>query len=179
MIGEIVYTNDFPIFDQSDDDDELQAETNHAGQPEVDWCHEFHYHQLERNNKLIQSIRNSFHIIGSQQSISCDDEVEKKEEFLEQNEDKDPSPERVEVIKDTPTQKHDDLFTEYNPLNQSIPGLKEDNTTIYDESSSSDNNEDEEEVISKKILKLDPVEKKVILVEKYLSRSLCSFLEDI
>ena len=85
MIGEIFYTDDLPIFDQSDDDDELQAETNHAGQPIVDWCHELHSHQLENNNQPIQFIRNSFHIIGGQQYISCNDEVEKKEESLEQD----------------------------------------------------------------------------------------------
>ena len=82
----MVYTNDLPNFDQFDDDDELQAKTNHAGQVAVDQCHEFHYHQLESSGQPIQSIKNSFHIIGSQQSISCDDEVEKKEEFLEQDE---------------------------------------------------------------------------------------------
>ena len=93
-----IYTNDFPIFDQSDDDDELQIETNHAGKKKVDWCHEFHYHQHESSNQTIQPIRNNFHIIGNQQSISCNVEIEKKEKFLERDEDKEPSPERVEVI---------------------------------------------------------------------------------
>ena len=128
----------------------------------MDWCHEFHYHQLERSGQPIQPTRNSFHIIGSQQSISYDDEVEKKEYFLEQDEDKDTSPERIEVIKDTPAQEHDDLFTKYSPLNQSIPRLQGDNTTIYDESSSSDYNEDEEVFISQEDLCLDPMEKEEI-----------------
>ena len=114
----------FPNFYQSDDDDELQAETNHAGQPAVDWCHEIHYHQLESSYQPIQSIRNSFHIIGSQQSISCDDEVEKKEEFLEKVEDEEPSPERVEVIKDTLAKKYDDIFIEYNPIIRAYQNYK-------------------------------------------------------
>ena len=80
MIGDIVYTNDFSTSDQSNDDDELKIENNHAGQPAVDWCHEFHYHQLEIINQPIQSIRNSFHIIGNQQSISYKVEIKKQEE---------------------------------------------------------------------------------------------------
>ena len=64
-----------------------------------------------------------------------------------------------------------DLFTKYSPLNQSIPGLQEDNTTIYDESSSSDDNEDEEDFLSQKNLFLDPVEEKITLVETYLSNT--------
>ena len=83
MIGEIVYTNDFSTSDQTDDDDELQAETNHVWQPAVDWYHEFHYHQLESSNQRIQCISNRFHIIGNQLSISCNVGVENKEEFLE------------------------------------------------------------------------------------------------
>ena len=121
----------------------------------------------------MQPIRNNFHIIGNQQSISCKVEIKKEEEFLEQDEDKGPSPERIEVIKDTPTQEHDDIFTKYSSLNQSIPGLQEDNTAIYDESSSSDNNEDEEKVLSQKNLYLDPVKKEeMILVEPCLPNTL-------
>ena len=58
-------------------------------------------------------------------------------------------------------------------MNQSIPGLQEDNTAIYDESSSSDNNEDEEKVLSQKNLYLDPVKKEeMILVEPCLPNTL-------
>ena len=76
-----MYTNDFSTSDQSDD--ELQTETNHAGQPALDWCHEIHYHQLKSSHHPIQFIRNSFHIIGGQQPTSCNVEVEKNEKFLE------------------------------------------------------------------------------------------------
>ena len=65
----------------NDDDDEIQIETNHAGQPTVGWCHEFPYHQLESSNHPIQSIINSFHIIWNQQSISCKVEIKKKREI--------------------------------------------------------------------------------------------------
>ena len=112
-----MYTNDFSTSDQSNDDDELQTENNHAGKPAVDWCHEIHYHQLESSNQPVQFIRNNFHIIGNQLSISCNFGVEKKEEFLEQDAYEEPPNERVEVIKDTPTREHDDLFTEHSPLN--------------------------------------------------------------
>ena len=44
LIGEIVNTNDYPILISLIYDDEFQTETNHAGQPTVDQCHEFHYH---------------------------------------------------------------------------------------------------------------------------------------
>ena len=65
----------------------------------------------------LQLINNSLHVIGNQQYFNSKAEEEKNEEFLKHDEYKEPSPERVEVIKDTLAQEYNDLFTEYNPLN--------------------------------------------------------------
>ena len=128
--------------DQSDDDDEFQVETNHAGQPTFDWCYEFHHRQLESRNHPFQSITKSFHIIGNQQSCNSKGEELSNKEFFEQNE---LSLEKEETFKYSPDQEYNNLFTEFSSLNPSILGLQEDNTAKYDESSSSDNEEDEGE----------------------------------
>ena len=125
MIGEIIYVDDSPNFDQSNDD-VLQMETNLAEQSTVDLWDEVHYHQIESSFQLrqaaydtdeesleslevseesltlfstsLQSIRNSFHVIGNQQYFSFDDEVGKDNEFLEPVVNKKPSPKMVEEI---------------------------------------------------------------------------------
>ena len=107
-------------------------------------------------------------MIRNQHPFSSKVEEESNEEIFEQVETKEPSLERVEVIKHTLAQEHGDLFTDFSPLNQNISGLQEDNTAIYDEPSSSDNNEYEEEFLSQKNLFLDPMEEKITLVETYL-----------
>ena len=50
LTDENVYSNKFSNFNQSYDDDDFQAETNHVGQPTFDWCYEFHHHQRESRN---------------------------------------------------------------------------------------------------------------------------------
>ena len=64
----------------------------------------------------LKLINNSFHVIGNQQSFISKVEEENNEKFLEHDEDKELPTERVEVIRDTPAQEHDDLFIEHSPL---------------------------------------------------------------
>ena len=135
MTDENFYSNKFSNFNQSYDDDDFQAETNHAGQPAFDWCYEFHHHQPESHDDPFRSIIKSFHLIWNQQLFNWEGEDKSNEEIFEQE----------ETIEYTRTQEYNNLFTEFNPLNPSIPGLQEDNTPKYDESSSSDDDEEEGE----------------------------------
>ena len=117
---------------------------------------------------IYQIISNNFHEDVSQQPFSSEDEEESNEETLEQVEYPEPSPERVEVIKEAPAQEYVNIFTEFSPIQQNLPKLQEDNTTKYDDSFSSGCSEDEEDILSQRNLFLGPLEEEVVLVETHL-----------
>ena len=169
LIGSITYIRDSPNLDLSSDD-ASRTEVNFAGSSLADLWEEDQF--LQRSNEPVQTIydtdeesyeslevskdsldlcstssqtiSNSFHVIGNQQPFSSKVEEENNEEFLEHVEYKEPSPKRVEVIKETLAQECNGLFTKFSPLNQNIPGLQGDNISKYDEYSNSDNSDDEE-----------------------------------
>ena len=137
MIGDTTYFDEFPKFDQSDDDI-LQVETNLAEQSVIGLWEEDHFHQLQKSIKPIhaiyatdegsleisevsegslnlcstsyQPISNNFHVIGNQQSFSFDVEIGKEKELLEQVVSEKPFPEMVyEIIWDTKSSSASDL----------------------------------------------------------------------
>ena len=79
-------------------------------------------------------------------------------------------------LKNAPTHQHDGLHTKFNPLNQSILGLLEDNIAIYDESTSSDDHEEEDEFLSQRSAKLSQVKEEVVLDQAYLENPLSQVL---
>ena len=166
LIGSITYIRDSPNFDLSSDD-ASQTKVNFLGSSLVDLWEEDQF--LQRSNEPVQTIydiddesfqsleasedsldicsvsfqiiSNSFHVIGNQQTFSSKDEEERNEEIFGQVEIKELSLEKEEESKHTLAQEYNNLIIEYSPLNQSILGLQEDNTTKYYESPSSDDEE--------------------------------------
>ena len=92
-----------------------------------------------------QIISNNFHVIGIEQTFGSKDEEERNKEIFGQVEIKELFLKKEEAIEHTLAQEYNNLLIEYSPLNQSLPGLQEDNTAKYDESSSSDDDEEEGE----------------------------------
>ena len=123
MIGDITYIDDSPNFDQSNDDDVIRIEANHAEQSIVSLQEEDLLHQLGNNSQPIHtiydtdeesleslevskgsltlcstsfhSIRNNFHVIGNQQPFWFNVEVEEDDELLEKVVNEKPSPKMV------------------------------------------------------------------------------------
>ena len=111
LIGETTYFDEFPKFDQSDDDI-LQTGNNLAHQSIIGLWEEDHFHQLQKSIKPIhgiyatdegslessevskgyltlcstsyQPISNNFHVIGNHHYFSFDVEIGKEMELLEQ-----------------------------------------------------------------------------------------------
>lgn len=95
----------------------FQIEANLARPSSVDLWEEDHIHQLQESNDPMQAIYDTDEeSYVSLEPFNSEVEEDRNEETFQQVETKDPSLEKKGVIKHTPAQEYNNLFTEPSPL---------------------------------------------------------------